>query len=91
MSTANEASGRADRVAKCVASALGVPAGDVFADGFELQRSAAFSSFALLEMVVRLEEEFGITIPDRDLTLERFSTVESIGAYVSEREREPSD
>ena len=73
-------------VATCVAQSLGLTEEDVGASGFELANAATFSSFALLEMVVRLEETFSITVPDKDLTLERFASVASISPYVRERQ-----
>ncbi|MEM7416203.1 MAG: phosphopantetheine-binding protein [Gemmatimonadota bacterium] len=73
-------------VARCIAQSLGLTEGDVGAAGFELTNAATFSSFALLEMVVRLEETFSISVPDKDLTLERFASVASISQYVRERQ-----
>lgn len=78
-------------VTECVAESLGLSAKDVGRDGFQLQSAGSFSSFALLELVVRLEERFGITIPDADLTLERFASVSAIEAYVVERGGSPPE
>lgn len=72
-------------VTECVAESLGLAPKEVGRDGFELRSAGSFSSFALLELVVRLEERFGITIPDAELTLERFASVSAIEAYVVEK------
>ncbi len=44
--------------------------------------SGYLDSFALTDMVAEVEREFGISIPDSDLTPRRFDTVEKIDAYV---------
>jgi acyl carrier protein len=44
-------------------------------------------SLAFMEVVVCMEEEFGITVPDQDLALERFDTVESLKSYILARLR----
>lgn len=43
---------------------------------------AVFDSFSLMEFVLRLEEAFGIDIPDEDLDPDIFHSVKTIVAYV---------
>ena len=42
-------------------------------------------SFALPELVIALEEAFGIKIPDSDLSADTFESVNKIAAYVASR------
>jgi acyl carrier protein len=42
-------------------------------------------SFALPDIVSVLEEEFGIQVPDSDLTPRRFESIASIGRYIESR------
>lgn len=44
-----------------------------------------FDSFSLLEFIIRLEEEFGIVIPDEDLDPDIFRSVNTVVAYVLRR------
>ena len=46
---------------------------------------AGFDSFALLEFVLRLEDEFGIAIPDEDLDPDIFRSINTVVAYVLRR------
>lgn len=48
----------------------------------DLFDSGYLDSFALADFVAGLEEEFGIKVPDRDLTPRKFSTVEGIAGYL---------
>jgi acyl carrier protein len=45
--------------------------------------SGLLDSFALTDFVAGLEEEFGITIPDSDLSARKFDTLNKVSAYVS--------
>jgi acyl carrier protein len=45
--------------------------------------SGYLDSFALTDMVGEIEREFGITIPDADLTPRKFDSVEKIDAYIA--------
>jgi len=47
--------------------------------------SGLLDSFALTDFVAGLEVEFGITIPDSDLSARRFDTLNKVSAYVSAR------
>ena len=42
-------------------------------------------SFALVDMVAGIEEEFGVKIPDSDLNPRRFDSLERIGDYLASR------
>ena len=50
-----------------------------------LFESGLLDSFALPDMVTALEKEFGITVPDSDLTPRKFESIASIGRYVESR------
>jgi acyl carrier protein len=47
--------------------------------------SGLLDSFALPEMVSALEAEFGIQVPDSDLTPRKFESIASITRYVQNR------
>ena len=42
-------------------------------------------SVSLLELVVGIEEEFGIRVDDADFSVENFATIERLAAFVRER------
>lgn len=42
-------------------------------------------SVNLLELIVLIEEEFGVTVEDEDLSLDLIRNIGSLGAYVKER------
>ena len=46
---------------------------------------AGFDSFSLLEFILRLEDEFGIAIPDEDLDPDIFHSINTVVAYVLHR------
>lgn len=48
-----------------------------------LFESGVLDSFALPDMVSGLEEEFGITVPDADLTPRKFESLARISDYIS--------
>lgn len=50
-----------------------------------LFESGLLDSFTLTDMVTALEKEFGIPIPDSDLTPRKFDSVNRIMAYVQSR------
>ncbi len=43
---------------------------------------AGFDSFSLLEFILRLEDEFGIVIPDEDLEPDIFRSINTVVEYV---------
>ena len=45
--------------------------------------SGLLDSFALTDFVSGLEEEFGVSIPDSDLSARRFDSIERVEAYLS--------
>jgi len=45
--------------------------------------SGLLDSFALTDFVAGLEEEFGVSIPDSDLSARKFDTLNKVSAYVS--------
>ena len=47
--------------------------------------SGLIDSFALADLVSGLEREFGLTIPDSDLSPRKFDTVERIEQYLDSR------
>jgi len=47
--------------------------------------SGLLDSFALPDMVSALEQEFGISVPDSDLTPRKFESIDSIGRYIESR------
>ena len=48
-----------------------------------LFESGVLDSFALPDMVSALEQEFGISVPDADLTPRKFDTLTRIADYIS--------
>jgi acyl carrier protein len=50
-----------------------------------LFESGLLDSFALTDFVCGLEEEFGITIPDSDLSARKFDTIRKVFSYVTAR------
>jgi D-alanine--poly(phosphoribitol) ligase subunit 2 len=47
--------------------------------------AGVLDSFRLLDLVLALEEAFGIKIPDADLTAQTFESVNRIATYVQSR------
>ena len=45
--------------------------------------SGLLDSFALTDFVAALEEEFGVSIPDSDLSARKFDTLEKVASYIS--------
>jgi acyl carrier protein len=58
------------------------------ADDTPLLESGILDSLSLLQLVVFLEERFGITVGDQDLLPENFASVNTICAYLRTREPE---
>ncbi len=55
-------------------------------DDTQLLESGILDSLSLLQLVVFLEERFGITVGDTDLLPEHFASVQTICAYLRARE-----
>ena len=58
------------------------------ADDTSLLESGILDSLSLLQLVVFLEERFGITVGDADLLPENFASVNTICSYLRAREPE---
>jgi len=54
-------------------------------DAANLMQAYNIDSVNLFEIVVGLEEEFGLTLEDTDFSTETFSTVDNIAAFVDEK------
>jgi acyl carrier protein len=78
--------GRIDaEVRALLAERLQIAADDMPAgDGTSLL-DLGLDSTAILSLVVGLEETFDVEIPDRDITLDNFGAVDSIGRYLAAR------
>lgn len=63
---------------------LNVQAEDMVDDA-NLMDTYGIDSVNLFEIVVGLEEDFGISLEDADFNTETFSTVESIAGYVEQK------
>ena len=48
--------------------------------------SGLLDSFALTDFVAGLEEEFGVTIPDSDLSARKFDTIAKVDAYLAAKQ-----
>jgi len=63
---------------------------DIEPDGIEddasLMEAVGLDSVQILEVVVGLEEVFGVTFDDADFDIETFSNVNAIAQYVRERQ-----
>ena len=57
----------------------------VIAPDASLFDAGVLDSFRLLDLVLGLEEAFGIKIPDADLTAQKFESVNLIAQYVQSR------
>ena len=55
---------------------------DALADGADLH-AAGLSSYGTVELMVAIEEEFGVEFPDTLLTRATFGSIESVAAAVS--------
>ena len=72
-----------DRLKRLIASRLFLKiAPDAIDDNKSLIDAYGVDSVSLLELVVGLEEEFGITIPDEEFNLKHFETVAALAAFV---------
>lgn len=52
-----------------------------------LLTSGLLDSLAVIQVVAFIREEYGVSIPPQDVTLENFETVARIEAYLEESER----
>ena len=72
-----------DVVRQTVASLAKVPVPDD--PSVSLFEQGVIDSFGMIELVARLEEAFGIAVPDQDMVPRTFETLERITAYVEKR------
>ena len=56
------------------------------ADDAPLMETFGIDSVALFELVVGLEDEFGVVMDDVDFQIDTFHTVNSIAAFVEEKQ-----
>ena len=47
--------------------------------------SGLLDSFALTDFVTGLEEEFGVSIPDSDLSARKFDTIGKVSSYLASK------
>jgi acyl carrier protein len=69
-----------DRVAAILTDRLRI---EGITESTDLFAAAAIDSLGLVELLVNLEEEFGISIDGDDLDLDRFRSIVAIAAFVS--------
>ena len=55
-------------------------------DDAPLMETYGIDSVALFELVIGLEEDFGVTMEDVDFQIDTFKTVNSIAAFVEEKQ-----
>ncbi len=55
------------------------------ADDENLMDAYSIDSVNLFEIIVGLEDEFGIVLEEEDFNVETFSTVDNIAAFVAEK------
>lgn len=65
------------KVLKAVSGKDLAPTGDE-----SLFTSGLLDSFALADFVTGLEEEFGVSIPDSDLSARKFDSIDKVQAYL---------
>jgi acyl carrier protein len=68
-----------------VTSTLNRKPGSIKPDDPLFSSQIGFDSFSLMEFVLRLEDTFGISIPDEDLDPDIFYSVKTVVAYVQAR------
>ena len=74
---------RRDRVVQLISSVTGKNA--LPADDESLFDAGVLDSFALTDVVAGIEKEFGIRVPDGDVTPRKFDSIERIDSYLADR------
>lgn len=59
--------------------------GVVLTDDYRLLEGRVFDSMGIMEVIAFLEDEFGITIDERDIVEGNLESLKAIGAYVATR------
>jgi acyl carrier protein len=72
----------AERLAQLFRTALNI---EVPSTGTDLFESGVLDSLAFIELLLKLEEEFGVAVALDDLEVENFKSIERIAAFVDER------
>ena len=72
-------------IVNLVISTLGKPPGFIKANDPLFSSKIGFDSFSLMEFVLRLEDTFGLTIPDQDLDLDIFYSAQTVKVYIQAR------
>ena len=72
------------RLRALVAQRLQLDPGATFDDGASLL-DLGLDSAALLSVVVGIEETFGIDVPDREITIDNFGSLEAMSSYIAGR------
>jgi acyl carrier protein len=72
-----------DRLKRMIAARLFLKvAPEAIDDNKSLMDDYGVDSVSLLELVVGVEEEFGIVIPDEEFSIKHFETVAALAAFV---------
>jgi acyl carrier protein len=74
-----------ETVLQLVAVTLDKKPGQIKPDAPLFSSQEGFNSFALMEFVLRLEDTFGLSIPDEDLDPDIFYSVQTIASYLRVR------
>jgi acyl carrier protein len=74
-----------ERVSRLASDTLGRGANPPHMDEPLYGTEAGFDSIALMEFILHLEDEFGISIPDEDLDPEIFYSISTVATYVLRR------
>jgi acyl carrier protein len=74
-----------DTVIHLVATTLGQGQIEIKPSTRLLSGTSLFDSFRLMELILRLEDTFGIRIADEDLDPDTFDTPQSIVGYLRDR------
>ncbi len=74
-----------DTISRLIASTLGKELGSVKPDDPLFSSQAGFDSFSLMELVLRIEDTFDLSIPDEDLDPDIFHSAKTVASYLSVR------
>jgi acyl carrier protein len=61
-----------------------------YLDDDSLLEKGIIDSMGVMEMVVFVEQEFGVSVPDRDITPENFDSVNKLAHYINTKMQEHS-